>query len=327
MPSGLNGRSVHGSISTPAPSPSKPPGDEAGGLWDRLFGDGAPDVPALCVVDNFTEVPEPLAGVFEARLADGGAVPLASPVLRSRNWSGAWLTPTRGRRFVSVWGAWTVPESRVDWSPPELNGAPDAARCSHWIGIGGHRRHSLSVPQVGTMAAITRDGKPDYYAWFQWGEPTHSYGPLRITNFPVGAGHSIVAAVTVQARDTVGLYIRNEKTGDLRSIQWQAQPSKPVAVDGKSAEWIVERPSWFDDDGRPHLFPLTPLAQPDEPVCFEQRCAVAAHEPGEPGTVRGLAGARLIRMVGRRRNGPGSRFLAVPKKRVDKALTVVVRGD
>lgn len=180
------------------------------------------------------------------------------------------------------------------------------------------------------MAAITRDGEPDYYAWFQWGEPTHSYGPLRITNFPVDAGHSIVAAVTVQALDTVSLYIRNRNTGDLRSIQWQAKPSKPVAVDGKSAEWVVERPSWFDNRGRPHFFPLPPLAQPDKPVSFERCCAVAAHAPGEPGTASGLANARLIRMVGRRRDGPGSRVLAVPKKRrpgaPDIALDVVIRG-
>lgn len=327
MPAAPDDRCKKGSIESFAALPREPPGGCARDLWQRLCDEPRHEA-AEYVCDDFTEAPEPDREAFALRVARRRPAPLGSPVQRSRNWSGAWLTPTSGRRFTAVWGSWIVPESQGIVPPPERGRAPAAARCSHWVGIGGHRRHSLSLPQVGTMAAINWRGEPEYYAWYQWWEPSRSYGPLKITNLDVLAGDPIIAAVTVEALDTVGLYIRNHRTGDLRSIRWRANDAdNPAAVDGKSAEWVVERPSWFDRDDEPHFFRLPPLAHPAEPARFGCCGAVAAEAPGGPEVARDLTGARLVRMVGRRSDGPGSKFLAVPKKRGTSALDVAVRGE
>lgn len=307
--------------------PRKPLGDCARELWRRML-EGASIEPARYVCDPYQQVPPPSPPDTQAFLRIG-APRQASRAQRSRNWSGAWILPREGRRFVAVWGSWMVPRTLEQASndaepePPTAGRGPDAARCSHWIGIGGHLRHSGSLPQVGTMTAVDWHGKVRYYAWYQWWEATRSYGPLRITNLEVNAGDRIVAAVTVEARDRVRLHIRNEDNRQLRSIEWQANAAlAPVAVDGKSAEWVVERPSWLDLDEKPHLFRLPRF----EAFHFDCCQAETAEAIGAPAVPRDLTGARLVRVVGRGEGTRGSRFLAIPEKRGPGALDVAIRG-
>lgn len=304
--------------------PCKPTGRRAVKLWRRML-DGARVKPAQYECDPFKEVPQPQRPDADA-LAFGIKVRLlASRTQNSRNWSGAWILPRNGRRFVAVWGAWTVPEVQQqpdgDAKPPVANGL-DAARCSHWIGIGGHRRHSKSLPQVGTMAAVGGDGTARYYAWYQWWEPTGSYGPLRITNLELNAGDRVIAAVTVKGHDKVRLHISNGSTRELRSIEWQANAGvAPVDVDGKSAEWVVEQPSWLDLDKKAHLFPLPRF----DSLRFDGCHAEAAPAIGAVAEARDLTGARLVRMVARGEGVQGSRFLAIPRKRGPDTLDVAIQ--
>ncbi len=308
--------------------PRKPLGDCAQGLWRRMLEDACIE-PARYECDPYEEIPSPDFFAARRSFVRTARPRQGSRTQRSRNWSGAWIVPRRGHRFVAVWGSWTVPETAGpkpgEVEPPPAPGrarAPDFARCSHWVGIGGHRRHSRSLPQVGTMTAIGWDGAVRHYAWYQWWEATRSYGPLRITNLDVDAGDRIVAAVTVEARDKVRLHIRNEDTRQLRSIEWQASAARaPVDVDGKSAEWVAERPSWFGLDGKPRPFRLPPF----ESLRFECCHAEAAEGIGPPIAARDLTGARLVRMVGRGGAPRGSRFLAVPRKRGPDALDVATR--
>lgn len=309
--------------------PHRPTGDCAIELWRQMLS-GARIEPAQYECDLFRETPRPQDSVSIRPMFTTAVRRLASRTQNSRNWSGAWILPRGGHRFVAVWGAWTVPEIQQQESdevgPPVARGL-DAARCSQWIGIGGHRRHSKSLPQVGTMAAVSGDGTARYYAWFQWWEPTLSYGPLRITNLDVSAGDRIIAAVTAEAHDKVRLHIRNQGTRtqgarELRSIEWQANSAvAPVDVDGKSAEWVVEQPSWLDLNANPHLFRLPRFAS----LRFDCCQAEAAAAVGAPALARDLTGARLVRMVGPRKGAPGSRFLAVPEKQGPGVLDVAIR--
>ena len=339
----VDGRCLNGSITSPGMPPDgedllspdnetilpawglprKPTGGCVVELWRRML-DGAHIEPAQYECDPFEEVPRPQhpdaapsAFITEVRLPP-------SQTQNSRNWSGAWILPRGGRRFVAVWGAWTIPEVQQpkDAGLPVADGL-DAARCSHWIGIGGHRRHSRSLPQVGTMAAVGGDGTARYYAWYQWWEPTRSYGPLRITNLELNAGDRIIAAVTVEAHDRVRLHIRNEGTRELRSIEWQANAmAAPVDADGKSAEWVVEQPSWLDLNKKAHLFPLPRFTS----LRFDCCHAEAAQAVGEACESRDLTGARLVRMVARSEGVQGSRFLAIPRKQGLDTLDVAIQG-
>lgn len=302
--------------------PRKPLGDCARGLWRRMLEGACIEAPSY-VCDPYEEVPSPDFLPVRRSLLRAARPRQGSRTQRSRNWSGAWIVPRDGRRFVSVWGSWTVPETpaphETEQPPPDQARAPDWARCSHWIGIGGHRRHSRSLPQVGTMTAINKKREVRYYAWYQWWEATRSYGPLRITNLDVEAGHSIIAAVTAEARDRVRLHIRNENTRQLRSIEWQTDADRaPAEVDGKSAEWVVERPSWFGRDGKPRFFQLPRFGSLRFDCCHAEVAETLDASP----VARDLDGARLVRMVGRGGTPRGSRFLAVPKKRGTDVLDV-----
>ena len=76
----------------------------------------------------------------------------------STNWSGAYVTSNRFKKFVQIWGFWRVPE-HLDLPPLGKTvtrpGLPYT--CSNWIGLDGQRRYfNSSLPQMGTSQLCYR---------------------------------------------------------------------------------------------------------------------------------------------------------------------------
>lgn len=248
----------------------------------------------------------------------------------SENWSGAYITPHDAERFTQIWGSWTVPRPCL----PQGGGSGSTAadhRCSIWIGMGGHREHARSLPQLGTAQAVSeKEGGPAVacWAWFQWWVGRgREIGPVNLApkDFPVQPDEEIICCLAVELADVVAFHFKNQTNGRYRSIHFSA--AEPGAqADGASAEWIVERPSLFPPPSEPQNAPLHPL--PDYgSVTFHGCAAETRPAPGQGrGTPRGLVGARLIGMSEARSDPYRSVLISRPEKVDDATLRVVYRG-
>ena len=236
----------------------------------------------------------------------------------SENWSGAYITPRDGERFTQVWGSWTVPKPAL---PAGMTADPTGPehQCSVWVGLGGHRTHSRSLPQAGTTQAVKMvGGEPEAacWAWFQWWvRDGVGLGPVNLSpaDFPVRPGDAMICCVAVEVGNVAAFHVKNQSTGRLRSLHFRAlDPSAPA--DGAAAEWIVERPSQFPPPAPPEEPPLHPL--PDYgTVLFEGCAAETRRASGEGGgTPRDLTGARLIGMSEARMNPYRAALISRPAK-------------
>jgi hypothetical protein len=214
----------------------------------------------------------------------------------SRNWSGAYITPIRPKRFLQVAGTWTVPAPTPPRIPPTgVNPNNAEYRSSTWIGIGGHRSYN-TLPQIGTMQNVTVDnGAPtvEFGAWWQWwvkDNPAH-HVPIPILNFPVQANDRIFAMLIVEAPSPgdVHFILVNQRTGQFFTIKVRA-PTGILPL-GSTAEWIHERPAKFDSRYR---YPLPDCGE----VVFRSCLAWSADRFGTPMTLqRPDKLTRLIRMA------------------------------
>ena len=60
-----------------------------------------------------------------------------------------------------------------------------------------------------------------------------------------------MCSLIVVNRTTVRFFIKNQTTGDFLSPFDERPPSAEIdKVSGATAEWILERPTHLDDDGR-----------------------------------------------------------------------------
>ena len=306
------------------------------GLWQRMLsgalevGEAVLDVPSVATPLATPWVIRPRLFRPAPKAVPG---PAAGAVSReagwSENWSGAYVTPRSGERFTQVWGRWTVPSPML---PAGAATNPEALehRCSVWVGLGGHRTHSRSMPQVGTTQAVRIvDGRPTAvcWAWTQWWVRDRNFGPVDLScrDFPVHPGDEIICGVTVEDGAEVAFHLKNQSTGQMRNIRL-APPEPWAPADGASAEWIVERPTLFpspSDAGLPSLHPL-----PDYGVLEFREClAETRRASGEGGgTARDLTGARLIGMSESRTDPYRSTVISRPEKFGATSLRIHYRG-
>jgi hypothetical protein len=227
----------------------------------------------------------------------------------SRNWAGAYITPLRPNRFVHVAGAFTVPDAGIPTVMPR--GAHRLGlgyRSSTWIGLGGHRPYN-SLPQIGTSQYVpVGGGKPEFGAWWQWWvrerEQEHGF-PIEILDFPVAAGHKILASLEVQASGDVHFCLKNQDT--RKFVTFLVSPPKDIVPLGATAEWVHERPMVV---GRTELYPLprTSGVEFDHGLCL----AKSASRPCAAETTQKLVNPRLIRMYELFDNPHRSAFVSIP---------------
>jgi hypothetical protein len=238
----------------------------------------------------------------------------------SRNWSGASIVPTGGNMVVLQTGEWVVPV-------PSLPGAPDLIpapapgaqyACSTWIGLDGQRLYlNSSLPQIGTTQTLTLSSsgqwEPGAFAWFQWWDRLSDTVFIRLDGLTVANGDRMAAAIWASDSTQVVAYIRNLRTNDLAWVVADpptvtvAGNSVKLTVTGATAEWIMERPTYF---GRTDLYPFPDYGE----ATFTDCVAGVAPQPGGTLGEEDLSGARLIRMYEVRDNPPRTAFISMAWK-------------
>jgi hypothetical protein len=200
----------------------------------------------------------------------------------SRNWSGAYIRSNGGGKFALVEALWSVPKP---YPPSPRHGKTQAATAefgsSVWVGFDGHDAVSMSLPQIGTAQFVTVDDKSGSegpcrtFAWWQWWvRQANNNAPMLIDRFPVSSGDLIYCRLTVRTLDCVNFFIKNQSSGAAVSFDANApQPKNPtqgshkILTEGRTAEWILERPTLL---GSKELLPL-----PDYGITLFYRCNAA----------------------------------------------------
>ena len=250
----------------------------------------------------------------------------------SRNWSGAYIRSNGGGKFVLVEALWIVPKP----SPPspqrgKAQAGAAAFGSSVWVGLDGHDAVSMSLPQIGTAQFVTSDDKSGSqtpsrtFAWWQWWvRQANNNAPMLIDRFPVTSGDLICCRVTVRTPDRINFFIKNQSTGAAVSFDGSApqsknpaQVSQKVLTEGRTAEWILERPTLI---GSRELFPL-----PDYGVTLFYRCNAAVE--ADPGWEElQLEQARLIAMKDWDGPNPGA-VVSTPVRQNGSSLLLCYGGN
>jgi peptidase A4-like protein len=207
----------------------------------------------------------------------------------SSNWSGASIAANGRGPFTMAFGLWRVPE------PRHPTGQPDGDyRCSTWVGLDGLRRHSRSLPQLGTTQSVLVAGGTQtkkFEAWYQWWIRGQHFAPVPFPDFSVDEGDLVACILIMLTPVRARFVIKNltQSGGPLSTVDLdvpsvQGVPPSEHAVRGGNAEWIAERPMHIESD---QLYPLADYAS----VTFDPCLALV------PAAWRDLRGARLLRMI------------------------------
>ena len=192
-------------------------------------------------------------------IASPGAGPISTQAhVFSRNWAGSIVPALGGRRFTAIAGSWRVPDigAKTDeWSLVSI-----------WVGLGGARQASRSMPQIGSEHGWI-DGEPVHRLWCQWWLGSDSAGYLSHlveTDAPLAVGEEITCSLSV---DSSGMNVAFLWAHGGKRYETTGTSTRPVMAD--TANWIVERPTevWAEDvDGGRRLklgsrYPLPPFSE------------------------------------------------------------------
>lgn len=237
----------------------------------------------------------------------------------SQNWSGAVVLAHGGMRFTSVWGSWRVPTPRAPAGADPARPPPGGQyQCSSWIGLDGHRLHSVSMPQMGTTQALELVGgawTAKVSVWHQWWTRGQNFPFVTLESFALDPEDEVIATLTVVNPLKVRFTIKNQSKGDCALVEWSAD--SPLApVEGSAAEWIVERPTDLHDESI--LYELPDYGS----VTFTDCAATMAGVPCS------LEARRLIRMHRSFNNPHRAETISMPEEvgPGGRSLRVVYRG-
>lgn len=172
---------------------------------------------------------------------------LADPGVRtvsSSNWSGGFVTPRDRRSIGLVQAQWTVPTIRAE-DPDRLHAF------SAWVGLDGYVSSTQSMPQTGVWhGQIPLSNMPIQLAWWQWWlKPDKTSRFVFIPGVAVRAADPVYAQVQEIDRSTCNFFIKNMRSGAAFSMDFtlpnpfrEGTRSYDLSVEGRTAEWIVERP-------------------------------------------------------------------------------------
>ena len=291
----------------PCPDPEREP--ELHEHWREMFS-----WPLRFVLAGSRPIEQPVTTALLALRVPGP--PATAGFETSSNWSGAYVLPNRGDRFSRVVGRWEAPRVKPG-TGPNPPGLP--FRCSIWIGLDGKKTWTKSMPQVGTVHTVARDGTPeDPKLWWQWWIRDGHSAPHDISGVPIRAGDEVLCSLTVVSPHQVRFHVKNCNTGTFAGFA----VSEPMPLRGATAEWVVEQPSDPPDspkvgNSRRELEPLFPL--PDYgSVLFRHCAAQAAAAPGVGGRYHPLRTPRLIRMSQLLTQPTRKAVISVPSRRNQK---------
>ncbi len=262
----------------------------------------------------------------------------------SRNWSGAYIEPSAGRKFVQVWGQWTVPTPKLPPGATLPTSGQTDYHCATWIGLDGERLYrNSSLPQIGTdqKVTVTADGtqKVEAKAWTQWWvRYDNASVPVPIA-LPVAPGDRISCALTVLTDHCVWFSIVNQSTIPPTFIPIAVDaPTVSVggtdlqlSVSGATAEWIMERPAVPVTDATrkkcatPKLDDLQAFADYDS-MDFVGCCAAEAGEGHASAIWRTLKSPRFVRMYEMRSGPQRTGYISMPT-RIDDTSFRMSYGD
>jgi hypothetical protein len=240
----------------------------------------------------------------------------------SGNWSGACVRNNPDEGYVLLQATWIVP--RPYPPPPSASGGAWLVGdyfSSAWIGLDGHDPGSLSLPQIGTAHCVSvpkdtsnpGDLSVTVGAWWQWWLKDDPFNhPIDIPQslFPVQPGDLIYAQLNVLNDSTVRFFLKNQSLGQVfppfdltpPTPSWP-NPNHAVTVEGKTAEWIVERPT------QPTTPDLLPFCDSGSVVFYDCNAQVAVSSPaGITLEDRQLQLARLIRLADWTPKKPGATY-------------------
>ena len=141
----------------------------------------------------------------------------------SSNWAG-YAVHRQGVSYRTIQAGWWEPTVSCVPGHPTFS--------SYWIGLGGYRKTSQAIEQIGTEVDCTRRGGVRTSSWYEL-LPAPSM-PISLAVHP---GDLMAATVTVAGRE-VTMSLR-----DLTTRRGFSRTLRARTTDVSSAEWIVEAPS------------------------------------------------------------------------------------
>ncbi len=177
---------------------------------------------------------------------------------RSANWAGYAITTRAPLRSASGW--WVAPAAVCH--------RPFTTYSAFWVGLGGFKKGSTALEQIGSETDCTATGRTDTYAWAE----LVPAAPIKL-KLTVRPRDLIAARVSVDDR-RVTLHIQNLTTD--RSFTKTVSMRQP---DTSSAEWIAEAPSECVSATQCQPLPLTDFGT----VRFTR--TVASTASGQVGTI------------------------------------------
>ncbi len=253
----------------------------------------------------------------------------------SGNWSGAYITANRDRRFLQIWGIWTIP-AKLEVPPAPLQGTAGLPyACSNWIGLDGQRLYlNSSLPQIGTVSTLNANGSPGKTeAWTQWwARDNAGDNPPVPIGLAVQPGNEVLCVLTAANPQTVTGVMVNLSATPPTGMAVQGTAPTVVLPDGSTAmpdiagataEWIVERPRIEKQKSRYNF--------PDyDKTCFQSCVAVEGDDVNANSWLQGLAqdleGERLIRMFDVLAGPQRTVFTSMPNKEDDLTLRLTYGG-
>jgi hypothetical protein len=161
----------------------------------------------------------------------------------SQNWSGAAVSsPTCSRRIFCPVGATRILAVEGHWVVPAVDGSGQVGTASTWVGLDGYT--NKQVQQIGTDATNTDFGFALYDAWYE----LYPDDSLEITNLAIRPGDQMFGLVQYDpGSNSIHFFLLNLTTGEFVSFTAPAKYGSP----GDNAEWIVERPGYFNTFDHP----------------------------------------------------------------------------
>jgi hypothetical protein len=251
----------------------------------------------------------------------------------SSNWSGAYVSPSDGQRFVQVWGMWTVPDGLKPPPPPFSGDTDKDYKVSCWVGLDGQRRYfDASLPQVGTTSILQPDGTRRAEAWVQWWARDELGLQLVVLPMAVQPGQPVLCVLTVLGPQEVACVVVNLGADPITAQAVSIIPplaalpgggSARPSISGATAEWVVERPRDVD---LPRFENFPDYGQARFDLCMAVQGDAPDFASVLKGQAVGLQGARDIRMFEMLTGPARTQYISMPRKVNDHTLRVRYGG-
>ena len=259
------------------PDPEREP--KLSRLWRHAFARRPNFVRAELAIDTVMARRNPLRG--------------QEPGFSPSGWGGAVVRTSKlgfNEPATFVTASWVVPEivpiAPEPWSEYLIAG--------FWVGLDGFGNGQ--VLQAGIAASVTTEsfgsgafnpGTVYWWPWTEWWTTQFQDPPVKIENFPIATGNTVVFVVCAQQPDVGDISVLNVSTGQATRISVNARPG--ISSEGASAEWIVEG--------------VSPDLPPFYPVTFSNCAAGTSHHlfdllpDGITTNIHGNGGASLTQSL------------------------------